>query len=346
MNFGIIGCGGIADRRTIPGMRKSDRVTVSAVEDVDEGTARQVAQKYGIDTYYTSENELLKDKRIEAVYIGSPVFAHREQVIKAADAGKHILCEKPLALTTKLTEQIIEHCHKTGVTLQVGFMMRYHGYHIKAKQMTAAGRLGQVVSGRAQLTCWYPPIQGAWRQEPSRGGGGALMDMAIHSVDILRYILGDVKEVISFNSNITHGYPVEDSGIIVLRFENGAYGICDSFFNIPDESAKGVLEIYGTGGSLLSEGTISQVAGGKMVAYLAPESRGYDAQQERAGIGPQPVDADLKDLYLAEVEDFIDTVENGRKPMNSGEEALKNFKVIQAAYKSQKEKRSIEPDQV
>jgi predicted dehydrogenase len=112
--------------------------------------------------------------------------------------------------------------------------------------------------------------------------------------------------------------------------------VCDSFFNIPDEAAKGVLEVYGTRGSLMAEGTISQVAGGRMMAYLQKEGKGYDAQQERIGIRPVEIKAELKNMYLAEVEDFIDAVEKKRMPMNSGKEALRNFQIIQAAYRSQK----------
>jgi predicted dehydrogenase len=160
-------------------------------------------------------------------------------------------------------------------------------------------------------------------------------------VDILRYFFGEVGAVTSFNGTETHGYPVEDSGVILLKFKNGAYGVCDSFFNVPDEAAKGVLEVYGTKGSLLAEGTISQIAGGRMLAYLQKGEKGYDAQQERGGIKPVEVKAELKNMYLAEVEDFIDAVEKKRKPMNSGEEALENFLVIQAAYKSQKTGKTI-----
>jgi predicted dehydrogenase len=336
MKFGIIGCGGIADRRTIPGMLESKKVSITAVEDVSEELTKKVAEKYGIGAFYTSEDDLLGNDDVEAVYIGTPVWVHGEQVRKAADAGKHILCEKPLAISIKESEKLINYCQKRNVVLQVGFMMRYHGYHIKAKEMVDSKAIGDPVMGRGQLTCWYPPMENAWRQDPAKGGGGALMDMAIHSVDILRYLFGEVSAVSSFNGTETHGYTVEDSGVILLKFEGGAYGVCDSFFNIPDEAAKGVLEVYGTRGSLMAEGTISQVAGGTMMAYLQGEDRGYDAQQERSGIEPVKVEAELKNMYMAEVEDFIDAVEKGRKPMNSGEEALKNFRIIQAAYTSQK----------
>lgn len=341
MNFGIIGCGGIADRRTIPGMIESPDVTITAVQDISENTARSVAGKYGVKHFYTSVDDLLNQDDVEAVYIGTPVWAHEEQIRKTADSGRHILCEKPLALSVEQTEGVIEHCREKNVMLQVGFMMRYHGYHIKAKQMIDAGELGKPVMGRGQLTCWYPPMENAWRQDPARGGGGALMDMAIHTVDILRYLFGDVDSVSSFNGNETHGYAVEDSGVILLKFKSGAYGVCDSFFNIPDEAARGVLEIYGTKGSLMAEGTISQIAGGSMVAYVQGEDRGYDARQERSGIQPANVEAGLKNMYLAEVEDFIDAIRNRRQPMNSGQEALKNFLIIQAAYESQRSGRAV-----
>jgi predicted dehydrogenase len=303
MNFGIIGCGGIADRRTIPGMLQSDKVRILDVQDINGATAKAIAQKYGVGRYSTSESEILTNDDIAAVYIGTPVDVHYDQVINSADAGKHVLCEKPLALTVKESARMIEHCEKKGVVLQVGFMMRYHGYHIRAKEMLTSGQLGQAVMGRAQLTCWYPPMEGVWRQDPEKGGGGALMDMAIHSVDILRYMFGEVEEVMSFNGTITHGYKIEDSGVILLRLKNGAYGVCDSFFNIPDEAAVGVLELYGTRGSLIAQGTISQVAAGKMVAYLTEAEKGYDAQQERTKIKSSDVKAELKDMYFCEVED-------------------------------------------
>ena len=148
MKFGIIGCGGIADRRTIPGMLKSDRVEIIAVEDVSEELSSNIAKKYSVERYCTNEDDLLRNDDVEAVYIGTPVFVHGEQIKKAVDAGKHVLCEKPLCLSIKETEKVIEYCEKKGVVLQVGFMMRYHGYHIKAKEIIDNGELGSPVMGR------------------------------------------------------------------------------------------------------------------------------------------------------------------------------------------------------
>ena len=138
MKFGIIGCGGIADRRTIPGMLESKKVNITSVEDISEELAKKVAEKYGIDAFYTNEDDLLRSNDVEAVYIGTPVWVHGEQIRKVADSGRHILCEKPLAGSIRETEKLIDYCARKNVTLQVGFMMRYHGYHIKAKEMVDA----------------------------------------------------------------------------------------------------------------------------------------------------------------------------------------------------------------
>ena len=341
MNIGIIGCGGIADRRTIPELIKSTKLKVVAVQDINQKCVENIAEKYKVDSCSTKEDDIISDENVEAVYIATPLHIHTAQIKKAADYGKHVLCEKPLANTLKETEEVIDYCEKKGVILQVGFMMRYHGYHRKAKEMLQLGELGQPVMGRAQLTCWYPPLESAWRQDPLKGGGGALMDMAIHTVDIMRYLFGDVQAVSSFNGSQTHKYAVEDSGVILMWFKNGVYGVCDSFFNIPDEASKGVLEVYGTKGSLLADGTISQIAGGRMVAYLQKEEKGYNAKQNRESIEPIEVKVPLRGMYIAEFEDFLDAVEKKRKPMNSGEEALENFKIIQAAYESQRKREVI-----
>jgi predicted dehydrogenase len=132
-------------------------------------------------------------------------------------------------------------------------MMRFHAHHLKAKEMVKDGLLGRIVLCRAQLSCWYPEIKGAWRQDMKLSGGGSLIDMGNHCIDLLEYILESrVKEVACFTDRLVQDYQVEDSATCILRFENGAQGIVDNFFNIPDNSSKNRLEIYGSKGSLLA----------------------------------------------------------------------------------------------
>ncbi len=136
--------------------------------------------------------------------------------------------------------------------------MRFLSQHQAALKMIQDGKLGTPVYGRAQLSCWYPPIPGAWRQDPSTGGGGSLVDMGSHCIDLLEMFFGRIKSVSCFINNSIHDYNSEDSAIVALKFENGAMATVDTYFCIPDNSSKNILELYGSMGSILAKGTIGQ----------------------------------------------------------------------------------------
>lgn len=129
------------------------------------------------------------------------------------------------------------------------------------------------------LSCWYPDIEGAWRQTSELGGSGSLIDIRSHCIDVLEIVIDSkVKEVSCFTNTLVHRYPVKDTAMAILRFENGAEGVVDSCFSVSDASSKHRLEIYGTRGSIFAEGTIGQTPGGEMWAYLEKETKSYDAQ--------------------------------------------------------------------
>mgnify|MGYP000103040581 CR=1 FL=1 len=337
IGWGVIGCGGIADRRTIPeGIIPSKRSRLVAVMSPHEDKVKRIARKYGVKKYYTKEDDLLRDPEVDAVYIATPNHLHHRQAIAAAESGKHILCEKPLALTIKECEEIISACRRNGVKLAVGFMMRFHSCHREALRLIREGSLGKPVLGRAQLTTWYPDIPGAWRQDPALGGGGCLMDMGIHCIDLLRMFFGEVTEVSAFAETLVFGYPVEDSSLVTLKFGDGPYGVVDNFFNIPDAAAQNRLELYGTRGAILADGTIGQESKGRLKVYLQEEERGYDAVQRREALGvqikeltPTPIN-----IYQAEIDDLVRCILEDSEPVNTGEEALKDQKIVLAAYES------------
>lgn len=337
INWGVIGCGGIAYRRTIPeGLTKARNARLISVMDVDPNKAKEVGERFEVE-YYTDIEDILNDSRIQAVYIATPVYLHKEQAIKSAMAGKHILCEKPLALNSKEGETIIEACKKNNVKLGVGYMMRFHSLHNKAREMIRNGELGEIVFARAQLSCWYPPIEGAWRQDPTLGGGGALIDMGSHCLDLLEYILDTEIETVScFTDNVIHNYKSEDSSLVMVRFKNKAHGVIDSYFNIPDNSSKNKLEVYGTKGSLLAEGTIGQSSYGEMIAFLEKDSKGYDASQIREIGNGMKIEVPSVNIYQAEIEAFSSAIEEDKEPLVSGEVGLWSLKVIEACYESSK----------
>lgn len=337
VKWGIIGCGGIARRRMVPALAECTNSQVVAVMDAVKAPTDEVAAEIGAKPYYT-EADLLADPDVQAVYIATPVFLHYKQVLQAAKAGKHILLEKPLALTLEESQEMLDACNKAGVYLNEGYMMKQNALNQEAKKMIARGDIGNVVFARAQLSCWYPDIPGAWRQDPKLGGGGSLIDMATHCYDLLQYIIGSrITEVFAFTDTLTFKYPVEDSSTTLLRFENGAQASVDAFFNVPDAAGQARLELYGNKGSIQAEGTIGQSPNGKMVAYLSDDAKGYDASQSKTSldVNVREVTAEPVNMYAAEMDYLSKCIESGKAPeWCTGEEGLYILKVAKAAYES------------
>ncbi len=339
IRWGVIGSGGIALRRTIPeGILPARNARLLAVWSRNPQRNAAVAAQFGVQAARSLEELLAMD--LDAVYVASPNYAHFEQVCAAARAGKHVLCEKPLGLNVAQARRMLEVCRRAGVNLATAFMMRFHSRHQAALRLIRAGRLGQPVYARAQLSCWYPPLRGAWRQDPSQGGGGALMDLAGHCLDLLEMFFGPVSTVQCVIGHTVHRYPVEDSAVVLARFANGATATVDTFFCIPDNSSKNRLELYGSRGSILAENTIGQGSGGEMIAWFEPE-KAYDARQTRAGgrplrINPRPVNP-----YRAEIETFSQALIEGRSTWQWALQGLRSQMLLAACYESARRRREV-----
>ena len=336
IKWGVIGCGGIADRKTIPGMMLANNVELVSVMDADIDIAEKVKEKYNAKYAFDNYEAILAQDEIEAVYIASPVFFHKEQAIAAAKAKKHILLEKPVALTTSDAEEIKRVCEENGVKISIGFLMRFHGYHQRIKEIIAEGKIGEIVSMRGQFTCWYPDIEGAWRQKKALSGGGALVDMGIHVIDLIHYLSGlKTTEVVAFNQTQTFGYEVDDSSAVIMKMENGSTAFVDSNFNIPDAASVAKLEIYGTKGSIVASGTLAQAEVGTVNILISDDSLAYDANQERNEIVPLSLEGTpLGNMYTKEVEQFGNSIINDTCPPVSIDSAIFDQKVVEAAYKS------------
>src|SRR5512133_765749 len=327
IKWGVIGSGGIARRRTIPeGIIASENAGLAAVYDVNTESNSAVAKQFNAKAA-GSIPELMKSD-IDAVYVASPANMHFEHVLACAKAGKHVLSEKPLGMSVAEAKKMISTCRDARVLLGVGLMMRFNTRHIEAKRMIDNGLIGKPVYARAQLSCWYPPIEGAWRQDPALGGGGSLMDMGSHCLDLLEMFFGKAKQVSCFTSNNVHDYKSEDSAVVSVMFENGAIGTVDTYFCIPDDSSKNILELYGSNGSIMAKGTIGQGTAGEMIAYLQNGTGAYDAEQSRSNgrgiiISPEPVNT-----YRAEIEEFSNAILENREPLNSFIHGLRSIEVL------------------
>ncbi len=341
IKWGVIGSGGIARRRTIPeGLMRAANAGLAVVYDRSASTNAEVAQAFGVKAA-TSMDELLASD-IDAVYIASPPTAHLSQVQACAAAGKHILCEKPLALAVADAEAMVAACRDAGVRLGTALMMRFHAQHQAARELIRAGRLGKPVFARAQLSCWYPPIPDAWRQDPAQGGGGALMDLGGHCIDLLEMFFGPAQAVSCTTARVVHEYPVDDGAVATLHFASGALGVVDTFFCIRDESSRNGLELYGSEGSIHATGTIGQGELGTMVARLSPTNSGYDARQARAAVEEVPVAPAPVNMYRAEIEEFSQAIQDQREPSNDAAIGLRSQRVLAACYESSRTGRRVE----
>lgn len=343
VKWGVIGCGGIADRRTLPGMMQAENAELIAVMDTNGAAAENCKEKYGAKYAFDTVEELLAIEEIQAVYIATPVFCHKEQAFAAARAGKDILIEKPVGITAAEAEEIAAFCEAQGVKLGVGFMMRFHAYHQKMREMVQSGEIGEIVSARAQLTCWYPEMENCWRQERTLSGGGAMMDLGVHCIDLIRYITGlEVTEAAGICGNQIFQYHVEDAGAVVMRLSNGAIAYVDANFNIPDAAAKCKIEFYGTKGSIFAQGTIAQVEGGEIEVLCADSSAAYDALQDRQEVVTKEVTVTFGDMYTKEIEAFGRAVTGeGEIPITAAD-AIASQKIVEAAYQSNAEKKYVD----
>ena len=343
IRWGVIGAGGIAERRTIPGMMRCENAELVAVMEVNMELAEKCRAKWNCRRAYDSEQQLLADPEIDAVYIASPVVLHAKQAMMAADAGKHILIEKPLAMTSQEGQRVLEYCESKGVKIAAGLMMRYGAYVREMKAAIAQGRIGRPVSGYCQFTCWYPDMPGVWRQNRKLGGGGAIMDMGVHCIDLMQYVLGSrVRQVASFQSTLSFHYEVEDSATLMLRMENGAQCVIQTNFNVPDEAAKWRLEFFGDQGRLMGQNVIGQVDGGELDALFLGPQGGYDALQDSRTARGEHIDAVFGNLYEREVESFSRSLLTGAPIEVPADDAVQVQRVIEAAYESNDTGRIIE----
>ncbi len=329
----IIGAGGIADRRSIPGMLLDPHNEIVAVMDAVPAVAQAVAEKYGFPNYFSNAEEMLKTVPCDAVYIATPVFCHYEQAMLALKYGCNVFMEKPITLSAKEGKKLLEAFKKADKQLMIGYMMGYHNLHVKARNLIQSGGLGDVNLFKLQFTCWYPDIPGAWRQTRAYSGGGAIMDLAVHCMELFTSITGeDFQKCTAYFTTKTFNYEVEDSAVITFKSEKGILGHIDVNFNVPDNAATGKMEIYGTAGSIITEGTLSQEEVGKMKYIYSPQGD-YEAQQQRVTGKAMTYYGKGGNMYTKQFAAFNKLILSGKRDYTNAERALRIQELCDHMYK-------------
>ena len=326
LHWGIIGAGKIAERQMVTAIGQASDQRLVAVTKRDQAQAQAFAARHRVAGAYTSSAALLADPAVQAVYVATPPHLHAAQTVQAAQAGKHVLCEKPLALDSDQARQMIDACHAHGVQLMVCHYQRYNSRHQQIRQLLAAGAIGQVVSVRLNFSDYFPPTPGFWHHNPAISGGGVLMDLGIHCVDLLRYLCGEVTEVMAMVETLATDSPVEDTATLLLKLDNGCQAVITSHWSaatFEPQQANG-LEICGTLGTIQAAPIQAKDSSGTLRLLTAAGEQNFNVAP--GGLRP----------HVALLEDFARSIASGTPSPIPGEEGLAGLRVIEAAHRSAK----------
>lgn len=342
LRFGIVGCGMIAGFHARALADAHDAVLGGCTSRSSEGTTK-FAEKHGCRAY-VSLDEMLADPAIDAISICSPSGAHLEPALAAAAAGKHVVVEKPLEITTKRCDEIIAATRQAGVALGVTFQSRFHQASRVFKSAVDEGRFGTITLGDAYVK-WFRSQQyydsGAWRGTWTLDGGGALMNQAIHSVDLLLWLMGDVEEISGRIATMTHQrIEVEDVAVATLKFKSGALGVIEATTTAYPGSLKRI-EICGSGGmAILEEEDLKQW----QFVDETPEDeniRRRMTDRTKTGGGAADPAAIGHHGHTMFFDDFVSAVKEEREPLVNGSEGRRSVEVIEAIYRSAKSGQSV-----
>jgi predicted dehydrogenase len=251
VRWGLIGCGDIARKRVAPALRDGEGGRLVSVSRARAELAEEFAKAFGVDRWYADWREQVRDPGIDAVYVATPVDQHAGQTIAAAEAGKHVLCEKPMALQAADCDRMIAACKANNVRLGVAYYRRFYPVVKRIKEMLEWEELGRIVLAQVNAfesfnpKPWEPR---AWLVDPAHAGGGPMMDFGSHRIEVFLNLLGPVSDVTGFLDRVRFERKVEDTAIAVFRFESGARGQVTVTHAAAEP--RDTLDIYGTTGSI------------------------------------------------------------------------------------------------
>lgn len=267
LKWGIAGLGSFSENSVIPAFRMVQRADVAAVYSGNAARAKVVAERFSIPVAYSSFEEFLASD-IQAVYIGSANNDHHWQVIQAARAGKHILCDKPLALNHQQAVEMRDVCIASGVHCAVNFVYRFHPLVLKAKELVDQGMIGKIISVRADFQVQFHPTDNYRYKKDA--GGGALRDLGPHVLDVCRYLGGEVTSIYGQTGKMVYQTEVDDFAAGTLKFANGGTGYFSVAFCVPRGFNR--IEVIGSKGSVSVENIVARrLMAGKLTILLEGE---------------------------------------------------------------------------
>jgi len=336
LNFGIIGIGHVSSIHA-QCIQQLETCRLVAVCSRSEEKAKKAGQEYGV-AYHTNFIEMIQRRDIDAVSICTPSGMHLEPALAAAQAGKHVIIEKPIEITLERADHIIRACQEAKVKLAVIFQHRFDEATQKLKIAVQKMALGKLILGDAYVK-WHRTPQyyasGGWRGTLQWDGGGALINQSIHTIDLLQWIMGPVTSVYGKIGTFTHHIEGEDVGLALLTFESGAMGIIEGSTSIyPGFPER--LEIHGEKGTVILEGGNIKT----WAIHGEPAIGPSDPSTSKKSGAADPMAIGIAG-HLAQYRDFIDAIVNDREPLVNGMEGRKALEIVLAIYQSSREKRVV-----
>ncbi|WP_006718427.1 Gfo/Idh/MocA family protein [Desulfitobacterium metallireducens] len=335
MRFAIIGCGRIAQKHgeSIMAIPEAELV---AVCDIVPEKAQAFADKYGAKPY-TSYDEMLANEDLEVVTIATPSDLHAPIGIAAAKAGKHVMVEKPMAMTLKSADELIKTCKDGGVKLAVIHQNRFNKSVKLMRKALDEGRFGKLTHGQATVR-WNRDenyyAQASWRGTKLQDGG-VLMNQSIHNIDLLQWTFGPVESVFGYTATAMRPIEMEDVGGAVIKFKNGAIGLIEAASTIYPKNIEETLNVFGTTGSVI----IGGIAVNRVETWEFPESEEEKTQILDSQENDPPTVYGFGHREI--ITDMIHAIKEDRLPAIPGEEGRKALEIILAIYKCQATKEPV-----
>ena len=330
---GIIGCGGIAKTHAAA-LAELPEVEFAACCDIDEARARELAARHGVPNVFTDVGAMLGSGTIDMVTICTPHPSHAGLVIAAAEAGIHVLCEKPLTIDLGEADRMVEAAERAGIKFGGIFQRRFWPAAQRIHRAVESGDLGRLTLAECQVRIWRPREyfeRDAWRGKWTTEGGGALMNQAVHAIDLFQWYMGPIVEIFGRYATLLHGdyIDVEDTVVATVVFENGALGIIEAATTVkPNLGFK--VAVHGTGTGMVSlweqpEGTAAII---DLWTIEGQEEYNDPFAPDREHLPGFP------EFHRLQIQDFVRAVLDDREPAVTGAEARKALEIILAIYHS------------
>jgi 1,5-anhydro-D-fructose reductase (1,5-anhydro-D-mannitol-forming) len=315
MHWALVGASTIASEHMIGAIRGVESGTIGWVVSGSDAHGHTFADNRQIGKVTTDLAEMLSDSAVQAVYISSTNDKHCEQALACIAAGKHVLCEKPLAMMVDEAVGMVRAADTAGVTFATNHHLRCSGSHRAIRDIIASGRIGQVLSVRVHHAVHLPPHLQGWRINDAGAGGGVIPDITVHDADCVRFLLGEDPVSVAAEAGVSGmGAGVEDSVMSVWAMPSGAMVMAHESFTHP--FAGSGLEVHGTDGSIFARGVMTQAPVGEIELVT--------------GAGREMVPYSDHNLYVAAVRQFADAVAGRGQPAADGRDGVKSLAVALA----------------